>query len=193
MICWKLRRAELLIDHLRALEEGGRPLIDGVGVQMHLHAADHYRRDPACFTRRLRHLAERLTSRGVAVEITEMDVSLMDLFRDYCDTPDVRPVATHEALALQAQIIRDVLGACLAVPGVSGVTFWGVRDRDSWLGPFFAKTDRFDMLPRCKNHHVHMPLLFGDDPDTPDTIELLWKKPAYWAVHRVLVERAPAH
>ncbi len=193
MLCWKLRRAELLIDHLRAREEGGRPLIDGIGIQMHLHAVNHYRHDPACFTRRLRHLAERFTSRGVAVEITEMDVSLMDLFREYCDTPDIRPVATQEALALQAQIIRDVLGACLTVPGVSGVTFWGVRDRDSWLGPFFVEGFGANPLHRCKNHHVHMPLLFGDDPDTPDTIELLWKKPAYWAVHRVLVERAPAH
>ena len=66
---------------------------------------------------------QRLTKLGVKVNISEMDVALNGL-------PGNSP---EDRLRVQADIYKEVLGACVDIKGFSGVTFWGFSDRSTWV------------------------------------------------------------
>lgn len=90
--------------------------IDGVGMQMHIgpewDAAGELRAN-----------IERLAALGLRVHITELDVRL----------PDPPSAA---GLAVQAEVYRQVVAACLETPGCEAVTTWGVDDGTSWI-PYY--------------------------------------------------------
>lgn len=98
---------------------------------------------------------ERLTALGVKVEFTEVDVPL-PLF-------DTQPYP----LAAQAEAWADIVAACAAVPGCTGVTAWGSDDGDTWL-------DTFSLTAAAGPNR---PLLFD---------AALAPKPAYDSVKRML-------
>jgi endo-1,4-beta-xylanase len=92
--------------------------IDGVGLQMHianLHA------DVASISANI----GRFTALGVQVHITEMDVAL---------PVDASGDARVEDLERQADIYREIAGACLTHPGCTAVQTWGFTDKYSWIG-----------------------------------------------------------
>ncbi|MCW5891111.1 MAG: endo-1,4-beta-xylanase [bacterium] len=95
----------------------GAPL-HGVGFQGHITPpyAPAYRPTRA----EMEATIARFAALGLAVEITELDVSLP---------------APHTpcALARQGETYRDVMAACLAVPACTGVTVWGMGDGFSWI------------------------------------------------------------
>lgn len=66
---------------------------------------------------------ERFAALGLAVEVTELDVTLQP--RSSC------------TLALQGETYRDVMAACLAVPACRGVTVWGLGDGFTWIKDLF--------------------------------------------------------
>jgi endo-1,4-beta-xylanase len=99
----------------KRLKEAGVP-IGGVGFQMHVDP----RHWPSAET--IRHNMERYAALGLAIEITEMDVPLGAL-----------PGDISAKLQQQRQITHDIVAACVAVNGCSGITFWGVSDAQSWL------------------------------------------------------------
>jgi endo-1,4-beta-xylanase len=100
---------------VQRLKAAGVP-IGGVGFQMHV--------DPRHWpsAEEIRQNFERFTALGVAVEITEMDVAVGEMQGD-----------ADQKLAQQKALTHDIVAACVAVPGCTGVTFWGVTDRYSWL------------------------------------------------------------
>lgn len=67
----------------------------------------------------------RFTALGLAVEVTELDVSLLN---------------GSGACRLDGQrdVYHAVVAACLAVPGCSGVTVWGITDKHTWIDNFFG-------------------------------------------------------
>src|SRR3954469_22016050 len=99
----------------KRLEEGGVP-IHGVGFQMHVDPR-HWPTADA-----IRQNIQRYAALGLAVELTEMDVPVGAL-----------PGDINQKLQTQRQITHDIVAACVAVERCSGITFWGVSDRDSWL------------------------------------------------------------
>jgi len=108
-------KAEAAYALCKRLTEAGVP-IHGVGFQMHVDprhwpSADSIRKN-----------AERYAALGLAVELTEMDVPVGAL-----------PGDINEKLQRQRQITHDIVAACVAVDRCSGITFWGVSDRYSWL------------------------------------------------------------
>jgi endo-1,4-beta-xylanase len=92
--------------------------IDGVGMQMHVASLTP---DIASISDNIK----RFTALGVQVHITEMDVAL-----PVNATGEARP----EDLERQAEIYRDVAGACLAHRGCSAIQTWGFSDKYSWIG-----------------------------------------------------------
>lgn len=102
---------------------------------------------------------------GLVQHVTEMD---MTVYNDpgscwesetNCD-PDLGETPPADILAQQAQLYRDMFNGLIMKSSVESVSFWGVRDGDSWLN--FAPTERF-------NH----PLLFDRNGDP---------KPAFHAI-----------
>jgi hypothetical protein len=97
------------------------------------------------------------------VELTELDVSI-NYFRSDPDPP-----------ARQAEFYGEVVAACMAVPGCTAVTTWGIDDSRTWL----------DYFPPFNTLGPHEPLLFD---------AVLDPKPAYFAVRDAVAAReGPFH
>ena len=106
----KLLATLWLLDSLR--EAGVR--VDAIGFQMHLR--------PAAMptAEQIRAAFALVKQRGYQLEVTELDVSLP------------LPVS-DELLAQQAQVVCQVVLACLENGSCTGITFWGLTDAHSWI------------------------------------------------------------
>ncbi len=110
-------KSDAIYAMVRDFRQRGVP-IDGVGLQMHIA---HMHADVASISENIK----RLTTLGVQVHITEMDVALpVDAFGD----------ANREDLQRQADIYRDIVAACLAYRGCTAIQTWGFTDKYSWIG-----------------------------------------------------------
>ena len=98
--------------------------IDGVGLQMHL---GNRLPDIDSISANI----ARFTALGVQIHITEMDVSL---------PVDANGNASTGDLQKQADIYRQVAGACLAHPGCTAIQTWGFTDKYSWIGSHSKRT-----------------------------------------------------
>ncbi len=141
------RKFEALLALVRDLVAEGVP-IDGIGLQGHIFAGLNTPSRGG-----VEQVVRAFADLGLAVELTEIDVSVGP------EVPDRR--------ALQARIVGDLLGGCLAVEACRGVTFWGFTDRYSWIDDFLGPGRE--------------PLLFDDD---------YRPKPAVEAVRSALGARA---
>jgi endo-1,4-beta-xylanase len=136
------RKSNAVFALVRDLLGSGVP-IHGVGLQMHLDAAS----PPT--TSDVAGNVERLAALGLDVRISEMDVR-------------IRRIRARDRLAVQRGVYHDILTACLAKPGLAGVSFWGVTDAHSWVDDEFGEDD---------------PLLFD---------AVYGRKPAYFGVRDAL-------
>jgi endo-1,4-beta-xylanase len=110
-------KAQVIYDLVRGLVEREVP-VHGVGLQMHerLNAP----RDSAAVAGLMRRLGEL----GLEVHVTELDVAV----ESAAGSPE-------EQQLRQADVYRQILGACLAVPSCTAFVTWGFTDRYSWLHP----------------------------------------------------------
>ena len=147
-------KSEALLSLVKRLKSRHVP-IDGVGLQMHGLGSV---RSPF-FSNSSKELAQYMksfTDLGLHVEITELDISLPAVVNDF----GVPGMNDQQHLELQAKLYGNIARTCAAVSGCSGITVWGLRDKDSWLNSFVPGGP-------------HRPLLL-DDNGTP--------KPSYQAV-----------
>uniref|UniRef100_UPI000CD4CE5C endo-1,4-beta-xylanase n=1 Tax=Streptomyces sp. SM12 TaxID=1071602 RepID=UPI000CD4CE5C len=134
-----------------SLLDAGVP-IDGVGFQSHMILGQM----PASYQANL----QRFADLGLEVVITELDIRM--------NTP-----SDAGRLAQQAEQYRQVVQACLNVDRCSGVTMWGVSDRDSWIPGVFpgegaANLNDEDYRPKPAYGAVLAAFGGGGDPDPTD-------------------------
>ncbi len=111
------QKSDGVYNLLRDLLDAGVP-VHGVGMQMHVAAASPPRMSD------FKTNMARLANLGLQIHITEMDVRI--------------PIpATDAGLVQQAVVYRDVLDACLAEDGCTGLLTWGLTDRHSWVPSSF--------------------------------------------------------
>jgi len=118
---------------VKELKESGVP-IHGIGLQTHVDP----RRWPTAevIQKTLEHFAEL----GLFIELTEIDVPVGEIAG-----------TLEQKLAAQKELTRGIVRACLAVKLCTGMTFWGLTDRHSWLStPEWAPT-------RGKGPHLPLP------------------------------------
>ncbi|SEP60309.1 endo-1,4-beta-xylanase [Streptomyces radiopugnans] len=101
---------------VRDLKAQGVP-IDGVGFQNHLIVGQ-------VNGQAIRQNLQRFADLGLEVAVTELDIRM-------------RMPSDSSKLQQQARDYRAVADACLAVSRCSGITVWGVSDRDSWVPDVF--------------------------------------------------------
>jgi endo-1,4-beta-xylanase len=132
-------KSDRIYDLLRSLLAQGVP-IDGVGLQMHVTAANPP--SAASVAANIRRLADL----GLTVNISEMDVRIRD-------APGPLPMR----LELQKSVYKTLVGACVEEPRCDAVTFWGFTDAYSWIDNQFGPDDPllFDELYAAK------PAFFG--------------------------------
>lgn len=141
-------KREWLIEILRRLDARGVP-VDGVGHQFHFFLDT----DPAQALAAIDAVDNEFL--GLINHATEIDVSF---YRDPGECwqsqtnclPDLGAVPPADLLAQQAQLMRDLFEGLALRSTVESVSFWGVRDSDSWL----------NTSPIARNNY---PLLFDRD------------------------------
>jgi endo-1,4-beta-xylanase len=101
----KNAKSDTLYDTVKSMKERGIP-IDVVGMQAHVKAGE----DLSSMAENIK----RFTDLGVKVQITELDVAGGDAASKAATTQQVWDAAVEG--------------------GASGLTFWGVSDRHSWIG-----------------------------------------------------------
>ena len=113
-------------DRIYELVQGLRAqgLIDGVGLQMHLTAAN--RPSDGSIAANIRRLADL----GLLVNVSEMDVRIRDL-----------PGSVQSRLDAQKSVYHSIVSLCVAEPRCDGVTFWGFTDAHSWIDTRFGADD----------------------------------------------------
>lgn len=112
-------KSDAVYSLVKGLRERGVP-IGGVGLQMHVALDNHPSAED------LKRNIARLAQLGLVVHITEMDVRLPQ-------------PASQEALAAQAQVYKETLGACLAeIKACQAFLMWGVSDKYSWISNVYA-------------------------------------------------------
>lgn len=135
---------------LKKLIDDGVP-VTGIGLQGHWNIEYPSEKD-------LRDAIEKFSSLGLKVQITELDVSVYT--SDQSDPADNVFTAEREKKQIEKyEMVFRVLRDCRKV--ITGVTFWNVSDKSSWL-------DNFPVRGR-KNY----PLLFDQN---------LKPKKAYWKI-----------
>lgn len=118
------RKSDAIYAMVKKFKRRGVP-IDGVGLQMHIL---HLKPNIASIASNI----ARFTKLGVQVHITEMDVALpVDGAGNVLDPAD---------LSRQAEIYREIAGACLRYPGCTAIQTWGFTDKYSWIGRFTQGT-----------------------------------------------------
>jgi endo-1,4-beta-xylanase len=130
-------KSEAMYQLVKELKESGAPL-HGVGFQMHVEP----RQWPTAES--IHKNLERFAALGLVVELTEIDVPVGEL----AGTP-------QQKLEEQRRIAHDMIAACWALPACSGVTLWGLTDRQSWLSSA--------EWGKLRGRGPHLPLPFDAD------------------------------
>jgi endo-1,4-beta-xylanase len=111
------RKSDAVYSMLKDFKSRGVP-INGIGLQMHISTLN-FNGAPLATN------IARLTSLGLQVHITELDVSL--------PVDSAGQVAPSD-LQRQAEIYRAVTRACVQNPGCTAIQTWGFTDKYSWIG-----------------------------------------------------------
>jgi len=106
-----------LLHLLEGMRRSGTP-VDAVGIQAHLTAAG----GPPFSAPLLRRFLADIASLGLAIQITELDV-----------TDENAPADVTVRDGLVADTYRRFLDAALDEPAVKMVVTWGLSDRHSWI------------------------------------------------------------
>lgn len=129
------KKSDAIYTMIKDFRQRGVP-IDGVGLQLHVE-------NLTLDTQSLSANIARLTSLGLQVHITELDVSI---------PTDARGSPLHaEDVARQAEIYGDIAKACLANPGCTAIQTWGFTDKYSWIGSH-SRGSRGAALPFDRNY-----------------------------------------
>lgn len=134
----KLRTTLAMVDDFQAR---GIP-IDGVGLQMHI--------DLSLPLAQLQTALDALVKRGLRVHLSEVDIK--------ANPKGEADRLTPELAVAQRKMVREIVRIYRALPDENqyAITFWGLRDNDSWLNTFTP--------------YQQWPLLFGKNYE---------KKPMY--------------
>jgi endo-1,4-beta-xylanase len=110
-------RRTALLNLLERMRRSGTP-VDAVGIQAHLSCSG----GPPFSASRLRRFLADVASLGLAIQITELDV-----------TDEQAPSDQAIRDRLVADAYRQFLDAVLDEPAVKMVVTWGLSDRHSWI------------------------------------------------------------
>ena len=120
-------RYERLIDEL--LEAGIR--LDAIGLQTHMHQGFRGREQ-------LIEVADRFARFGLPLHFTETSLVSGELMpADVVDLNDhvvSEWPSTSEGEARQAEELEQHYRTLVGHPAVAAITYWGITDRDAWLG-----------------------------------------------------------
>lgn len=138
-----MKRAWLL-EILNRLQNAGVP-VDGVGHQFHLSVNDNSNDILAAIS----DIDNAFL--GLDNHVTELDTTFYQDPGTCFETgtncaADLGPIAPESLLSTQARLMKNLFAGFESKPSVKSVTFWGVRDNDSWLNNFPVQRYNYPLL-----------------------------------------------
>ena len=124
---WDPAKLESMLDMVDDLQARGIP-IDGVGLQMHIT----YTNPPL---RNIVAVMDAIVQRGLKIHISEMDVRV--------NPQGDLSVLTDERSQLQKKRVNEIVVAFMDLPEENqfAITWWGLRDPESWLIDFWGNPE----------------------------------------------------
>jgi endo-1,4-beta-xylanase len=148
-------KREKVYKLVKSLKDAGVP-IHGLGLQAHWAVNEPSKQQ-------LDSTLKRFASLGVKLQITELDVSVYPKEHNARQrrAEDANTAFTDEREAKQLEVYKTSFELFRKYKGVvSGVTFWNISDRHSWLDDFPVK-DRKD-YPLLFDKNLHPKKAFGE-------------------------------
>jgi endo-1,4-beta-xylanase len=139
-----------IYDMLKGLLDAGVP-VHGVGMQCHLNIQPSTDASNQAFYQDVSHLEDAIklySSLGLDVQVTELDLSLYVPGITYTsDTYYTTATFTDELKAKQAARYKAFFELFRRYRNViTGVTFWGIADDNTWLSEFSSGRQDFPLL-----------------------------------------------
>jgi endo-1,4-beta-xylanase len=139
-----------IYEMLRGLLDQGVP-VHGVGLQAHLNIEPSTNSSNQAYYQHVSYLEDAIelyASLGLEVQVTELDVSLYIPGITYTsDMFYTEATFTDELEAQQAERYREFFELFRRHAGtVTGVTFWGIADDNTWLSEFSSGRKDFPLL-----------------------------------------------
>ena len=131
-------KGDTLCDFVKTLvDEDGRSLIDGIGLQAHLFTAD----DLATYLEGV----DKLASSGLKLEVTELDLGL--------GAYQAPAMPTQDKFKEQGQYYYELINglferADAGKISMDSVTFWGFTDSSSWRSEYYPQLYDKDLQPK---------------------------------------------
>lgn len=124
---WDQRKREAMFSMIDDFLARGVP-IDGIGLQMHIS------HDWPSMTQ-MRQTVDGIVERGLRVHISELDIKI--------NRHGDLEAPTDERLESQKRRVQDIVSMFRQIPEhlQHGITFWGLRDPDSWLINFEGRPE----------------------------------------------------
>ena len=139
-----------IYDMLKGLLEKGVP-VHGVGMQCHLNIQASTDMNNQAYYQDVKHLEDAIklySSLGLEVQVTELDLSLYIPGMTYTsDQFYTTATFTNELKAKQAARYKEFFELFRRYRNViTGVTFWGIADDNTWLSEFDSGRKDFPLL-----------------------------------------------
>jgi endo-1,4-beta-xylanase len=143
-------RQQAIYALLRGLLEDGVP-VHGVGLQCHLNIAPSDDPEHQSYYQTVENLEQAIelySSLGLEVQITELDVSLYIAGNEYDESSYYTlETFTEELQQQQAERYREFFDMFREHShAITGVTFWGIADDNTWLSEFSSGRRDFPLL-----------------------------------------------
>gem|GEM_PF-540514 len=143
-------RRQAIYELLKGLIESGIK-VDGVGLQAHLSIEASTVTTSHGYHQHVSELEaaiELYASLGIEVQVTELDISLYVPGVTYTsDTYYTTATFTEQLQAKQAERYRAFFDLFRKYQGtITGVTFWGIADDNTWLSEFSSGRKDFPLL-----------------------------------------------
>lgn len=123
-----------MVNTLKNIYEGGKPIIDGVGLQFHMNYATKTDDSPANASGNIEYAIRKMKETGLLVHISELDVSrAKKVINGSINNDTTIEQERKDGQYYRYYFVPQMYRAVVPDNQRWGITLWNLGDSDSWL------------------------------------------------------------